>query len=128
MLIMKVSEEIRDIKKNNQGSVLLITLLIMLSIIGTTVGLAFVVINEIQQSRDLDYSMVAYYSAEAAVEQGLYKIRKTDSSIEDLETVGQVIMSNGASWRRQASGNELQIYKALERNDSLTVDYTTRMT
>lgn len=109
--------------KNQQGTILLITILIMLGIIGTTITMAFIIINEIQQSRNIDYSIVAYYAAEAAVEQGLYEIRKVDDiTIANLVVSSDVPLSNDASWQRAAEGTELQLHNHLPKNQSMTID------
>ncbi len=99
----------------------MVTILIMLGIIATTVGMAFIIINEIQQSRNIDYAVVAYYAGETAVEQGLYKIRKTDATIADLNTPGE-ILDNEASWERIAVGSERQFYGSLDQDQTLSID------
>ncbi|MFH1226194.1 MAG: hypothetical protein V1684_02845 [bacterium] len=115
---------IRRANNDNRGTVLLVTLLIIFSIVATTVGMAFIVINEIQQSRDVDYSVIAYYAAEAGVEQGLFLLRKSGMAIHDLE-IGEserVILDNGASWVRPVENGEPQIFGAIERDATLSVD------
>lgn len=106
---------------NQKGTVLLITLLIIIGIIVTTAGLAFVVISELQQSRNLDYSIVAYYAGETAVENGLYRLRKTDATLDSLDASGQT-MENDAEWSRTTQGTENQIYGSLTQNDSFSLE------
>ncbi len=114
---------ILEIKNNNSGAILLVTLLIMFGIVATTASMAFIIINEIQQSRDVDYSIIAYYAAETAVEQGLFQLRKGALTVHDLNSDGDVLLDNGASWTRIASNQVAQVSAPLDENKSLTVDF-----
>jgi len=59
-------------KKNEEGSSLLITILIMAAILAIAMGISKLSLGEIKISREFPQSFVAYYAAESGIEQGLY--------------------------------------------------------
>jgi len=92
---------IQKIFLNNQnskfeGSVLLLALLVMSTIMAASVGLASIVISEIRQSRSMDNAILAYYGAESGVEESLYKIRKEKKPIDEL--VVEKKLGNDVDW------------------------------
>ena len=62
--------------KNNQGSILLLAMLVMAGVVTVSLGTTTLIIAEIQQSVKLDQSVVAYYAAESGVERSLFQARK----------------------------------------------------
>lgn len=59
-------------RKNKKGAALLLTMLIMSAILAIAMGISKLSLGEIKISRELPQSFVAYYAAEAGIEQGLY--------------------------------------------------------
>lgn len=59
-------------KNNKKGASLLLTILIMSAILAIAMGIAKLSLGEIKISRELPQSFVAYYAAEAGIEEGLY--------------------------------------------------------
>jgi len=82
--------------KDNKGTVLLLALLLMASIVITGVGMGHIIISELQQSTLIDHSIIAHYSAESAIESALYQIRALDTPLDDLPLSGE--LANGATW------------------------------
>ncbi|OIO47765.1 MAG: hypothetical protein AUJ28_00480 [Parcubacteria group bacterium CG1_02_37_51] len=72
---MHVKEKLQN---NNQGTILLIAVMIMATILAAAMGTGTLVINIINQSASIDYSIAAFYAAEAGIEKNLYRIRQTD--------------------------------------------------
>lgn len=91
----------KDKISKQSGSVLLLALLVMSTIMAASVGLASIVISEIRQSRSIDNAILAYYGAESGVEESLYKIRQEKKTIADL--VKDEELSNGVSWQVRPS-------------------------
>jgi len=58
--------------RNKKGASLLLTVLIMSAILAIAMGIAKLSLGEIKISRELPQSFVAYYAAEAGIEEGLY--------------------------------------------------------
>lgn len=93
---MKSGIQLKKSFRKQSGSVLLLALLVMSTIMAASVGLASIVISEIRQSRSIDNAILAYYGAESGVEESLYKIRKEGKPIDDL--VVEKELSNGVEW------------------------------
>ena len=58
--------------ENKKGASLLLTMLIMSAILAIAMGIAKLSLGEIKISRELPRSFVAYYAAEAGMEELLY--------------------------------------------------------
>jgi hypothetical protein len=59
-------------KKDKRGASLFLTMLIMSAVLAIAMGISKLSLGEIKVSRELPQSFVAYYAAEAGIEQGLY--------------------------------------------------------
>jgi len=59
-------------KNNKKGASLLLTILIMSAILAIAMGIAKLSLGEIKISRELPQSFIAYYAAEAGMEELLY--------------------------------------------------------
>lgn len=84
---------------NKKGSLLIMSLLILSSllIIGASVGT--IVLNQLRQSRNTDFAIVSYYAADSAIEDVLYKIRKLGQSVGDLNSSDyQGDFNDDSSW------------------------------
>lgn len=92
----KFFNKISHIGKNQEGSILVISVLIM-SIMGVIVfSLSTYVIRQIDFSHNLDNAMLAYYAAESSMEEALYDVRKSDS----VKLSEDGVFSNKVNWRR----------------------------
>lgn len=74
------------------------------------------ILNSLQQTRIVDNSLVAYYAAESAIEEGLFRFRR-DGDPPGAVTTPQVL-DNGAEWTRQIETAEPVIYMTIPK-DSL---------
>lgn len=125
--------------KIEKGNVLLLALLVMAGIMTAALGISAIILNEIKQARNIDFSTVAYYAAESGVEQALYKLRKEDAllacpsgecdpsgfcSAGDRESClrSNGDLSNQSSWTRTVTDKEWQIYGTIKKDESLQVD------
>ncbi len=107
-------------KKNLQGSVLLLAILVMAGVTAAGLGMANLLIKEIRQARTLDNAIVAYYAAESGIEDGLYHLRKEGYEVEDLVVEHQ--LENGAEWKRVAKKKEEGIFTGIEANQIIQFD------
>jgi hypothetical protein len=96
-----------------KGTVLLLALLIMTSVIITSAGLGSLILSSLQQTRIIDNAMIAYYAAESGVEQALYQTRRLAAP---PGTVASQVLGNGASWNRIVAGSERTIYATIPEN------------
>ncbi len=121
------------------GNVLLLALLVMAGIMTAGLGIGAIILNEIKQARNIDFSTVAYFASEAGVEQAIYKLRKEDAVLNCpagacgangfcsagggeacISAAGD--LSNGSSWERTIIDREPQIYGKVEKDNSMQID------
>jgi hypothetical protein len=113
-------------KNNKKGASLLLTILIMSAILAIAMGIAKLSLGEIKISRELPQSFVAYYAAEAGIEEGLYADLITavpqgtaiDFSGNLSEGVTYEVTFSGVSPSRTISSNGL--YRETNRAIELT--------
>lgn len=96
------------------GVVLLLALLIMSSVIVAASGMGALILNSLQQTRILDNSVVAYYAAESAIEEGLFRLRR-DGDLPNAVSTPQAL-SNGAEWTREIRSSERVIYMTIPKD------------
>jgi hypothetical protein len=75
-----------QIKKNNRGVILLLTLLILSSILVVTLGAADLVMADIKMNRQTGYSGVAFFASEAGMERALWEARKNNYVLLNVNT------------------------------------------
>lgn len=100
------------------GTVILLALLVMTGMITIGLATATLVLNEIQQSSQLDKSMVAFYAAESAVEKGIYQVRKQEFVTGEEEK----ILPNNASYLMITDDAEDYLVTNLLKDQTLQLD------
>jgi hypothetical protein len=101
----------RNLKVNQQGTILLLALLIMSGLVVGGFILGSVVVSELRQSRQLDYAIVAYYAAESGAEKLLFDWRETRCT-DDCFTNDQLFSNQSCSetsdigWRCEMSTDQ----------------------
>jgi len=127
------------LRKRQSGNVLLLALLVMAGIMTAGLAIGAIVLSEIRQARNIDFSILAYYAAESGVEQALYKFRKEDAVINcpagECDVNGfcaqggresciqsDGVLENQAAWARTVSDKELRIYGKIKKDESFQVD------
>jgi hypothetical protein len=103
------------------GSVLLLALLVMTGIVTISLATGTLIVNEIQQSSQLDRATVAFYAAESAVERGLYQTRKQDLSTAVINQL-VALFENNASYTIIAQDSENAINQSLTQDETLQLD------
>lgn len=66
---------IKKLKNNQSGVVLLMSLMILLVMIISVIALSRVIVGEVKMTRNSDNSIVAFYAAETGVEKALYYLK-----------------------------------------------------
>ena len=128
-----------------KGNVLLLALLVMAGIMTAGLAIGAIILNEIRQARNIDFSVVAYFAGESGVEQALYKIRKEDAALScptgtcdasgycglgepcagDIvggRSVFSGVLGNQSSWSRIITDKEAQVYGKIKKNETFQVD------
>lgn len=123
----------------------MLALLVMAGIMTAGLAIAAIILNEIRQARNIDFSVVAYYAAESGAEQALYKIRKEDALLgcsagtcdasgycgSGEPCAGNMVgglsvfgsnLGNQSSWSRTIADKETPVYGKIKRNETFQVD------
>lgn len=88
-----------NIKENNQGVILVLTLIIMSILLATAISFAVFIISDIKQAKSIDDSVGAYYAADAGIERSLYQFRKQGvTSTDSLSPKFYALASSTANW------------------------------
>ncbi|MBI2099485.1 hypothetical protein HYT45_03700 [Candidatus Uhrbacteria bacterium] len=102
------------------GSALLLSLLVLSGVVVTGFAVGDLLLRDFIASRRADEGTVAFYAAESGIEQGLYRIRKTDAVFSSLQ--GGQALPNGSRFERSASDEVPSLILSLQKEDSYTVD------
>lgn len=102
--------------RGERGTILLLALIVLSSVVLASMGLGTLMVSSIQQSRTVDESIVAYYAAETAVEGSLYEIRRLDRL--PVSTTAPQVMDSGAAWQRVIKTGSQIVYAGLIPKDS----------
>jgi hypothetical protein len=98
---------------NDQGVTLVSSLLIMALMTAIAIGLSVVILNQVNSTRDINYAVSSYYSADSSLDQGLWIIKQArrdsltiDQTLDMLGRSGTPItgaLTNPlATWKRTA--------------------------
>jgi hypothetical protein len=71
---------------NQQGVILVMTIVIMSILLATGLGFTVLVLSDLRQAQQIDNGIVAYHAANSGIEEGLYWLRK-DIDGTDIATV-----------------------------------------
>jgi len=115
-----MADKMRKIIKNNQGTVLLLALLMMASMVVAGVGMGHLILNQLKQAILVDNSVTAYYAADAAIESSLYKYRALGIDLGSLPTSGT--LDNGAEWTIEFDSLRSDITTNIAENQTYQVD------
>lgn len=67
--------KIKNLKNNQSGVVLIMSLMILLVMIISVIALSRVIVGEVKMTRNSDNSIVAFYAAETGIEKALYYLK-----------------------------------------------------
>ena len=95
-----MSNKYYNLIANQGGTALLLALIILSGVLAVGSVMIKVVIQDLQQSRNLDYSIVAYYAAESGAERALYGWRK-QSDKSYFSNCSELV--DKVSWQCQAA-------------------------
>lgn len=113
-----------------EGTILLLALLIMSGVLIVGASLGTISLLSLKSARVIDDSIVAFSAAESGAEQSLYQIRRLGTSTSDLNGEpnhdGNTVltgpsMTNGSSWNRSISTDELTLYTSIPENKTYEI-------
>lgn len=109
-----------SVKDFHQGNVLLLVLLVLSGVLITGFAIGDLLMRDFQQSKRIDEGAAAFYSAESGIEDGLYKLRKTDATTASL--AGSSSLPNDSSYVRTMSDEVPALLMSLNANDFVNID------
>ena len=109
-----------QLKNDQRGTLLLISLLILSIVVLSAVIASRLVTREVRLSADIDNSLSALYSSESGVEYGLYEIMVNDLPINILNDSAHnnAVLSNGSKWELTASDRTSRLTKSTIEKDT----------
>lgn len=106
---------IKQIKLSEQGSLLLMSMLILSGIVTAAGTVGILTLQNLRQAVNVDQAGIAYYAAESGVEDGLYELRKKETAVASLSASGA--LSNSATWARSVINTSPTLTKTVAQND-----------
>ncbi|MEK7203411.1 MAG: hypothetical protein AAB653_03780 [Patescibacteria group bacterium] len=88
--------------KNNQGTALLMTLMILSSVLVVTLGAANLIMAGIIASRLEQSSVISYFATETGIERSLWEVRKNNYVLPDVSAdniFGLSDLDNGSTYQ-----------------------------
>lgn len=98
-----------------EGSLLLMSMLILSGIVTAASTMGIVTIQNLRQSIAIDQGLVAFYAAESGIEGGLYELRKKETAAASLPLAGT--LTNTATWNRVITTTLPSLQKDIAKND-----------
>ena len=91
-------DNIKNPLREHEGSLLLMSLLILSGIMTAASSFSIITIQNLRQSVLTDNGLRAFYAAESGIEDGLYELRKNETAVASLDASGA--LSNTGTWDR----------------------------
>jgi len=110
----------KQVKENKEGSLLLMSVLVLAGMVTAASSYAVVSMQNIKQSILVDNGIRSFYAAESGVEDALYEIRINKTPVSNLSSSGY--LSNASSWERSVEKNVEQEIFDIEKNDFQYID------
>ncbi len=88
---------------DNRGVILVFTLLIMAILLSTAIGFSYFIMSDINKAKAIDDSIIAYYAADAGMEESLYLYKKEQvapslNTLKALRPTGKTLELSGGAW------------------------------
>lgn len=108
-------------KKSQDGSLLLMSLLILASILASASSVGVLTMQNLRVAIAVDHGILAGYAAESGLEDGLFEIRKNETAAASLPASGT--LSNNSRWSRAVTAAAAVMSRpTLAANDVWQID------
>lgn len=124
---------INQLSKQNKGSVLLYSLLVISLITAIAIIISVIVVNEIQQTSAASNGIQAYYAAESGIEKGLHTVKilrndptaDLDQAVTDIGNFADDNFENKAKFKniQTDSVTAKVVNREVKENDYIQIDY-----
>jgi len=93
----------KDLKNDNRGMIIVFAVMLLAIFLSTALGFSYFIIADINKAAAIDDSIVAYYAADAGLEESLYLLKKQEAaaSLAELKKIrpsGGELAGAGANW------------------------------
>jgi hypothetical protein len=105
---------------NKRGSLLLMSILILSGMITAASSFGVLTLQNLKQSILIDNGVRAFYAAESGVEDGLYELRRKETTVTSMDTTGS--LSNTGTWSRSITTNIQSLTQNIDENDVWHID------
>lgn len=109
-------DNIKNPLRDQQGSLLLMSILILSGIMTAASSFGIITIQNLRQSVLIDNGVRAFYAAESGIEDGLYELRKNETAVASMGASGA--LSNAATWDRTVATDIQSLTRDLDENDT----------
>jgi hypothetical protein len=91
------------IRQDQQGMIIVFTLILLSVLLSAALGLSYFVIGDINKARAIDNSIIAYYAADAGLEQSLYLLKKQQAApnmatLKELKPAPEALSASQGQW------------------------------
>lgn len=106
---------------DQQGSALLLTILMVSLLLITSVAIIDLVLSDFRKTSGIAQSSAAFYAGESGLEEAIFRIRKLRETPESLhETVGE--LENKSAWTLDTDDKKMELNFALPKQNTSQVD------
>jgi hypothetical protein len=105
----------KQISNSKEGSILLMSMLILASIVTAASSFGIVTLQNLKQAILVDNGVRSFYAAESGIEDGLYELRKNETASSALDGSGGLL--NGSTWSRTVNNTVLSLTSDINEND-----------
>lgn len=89
-----------NLQSDKRGVILVFTLILLSVLLSTALGFSYFIIADINKARAIDDSIIAYYAADAGIEESLYLLKKQEAT----ESLNSLTLLNGSGEMNVSGG------------------------
>lgn len=93
----------KNIRQNKQGMIIVFTLILLAVFLTTALSASYFIIGDINKARAIDDSVIAYYAADAGMEESLFLLNKQEiagslTGLKSIRPAGGTLPASNSSW------------------------------
>jgi|GEM_PF-768568 hypothetical protein len=120
--------------REQKGVILIVTLIIMSILFSVALAFSVLILSDIKKAGEIDKSVIAYYAADAGLEQSLFLMRK-ESNADNIDSIADLLglrsgatLDNNSKWDLNSStDSESVVYRQrLDNGESIKLYFLNR--